>query len=117
MSAAENVLVLLLLAILIVPVLLVWYAYNREESGDLEHALSYWFGGIPGLFFYREYSQAQGNQPDSVRQCPECQSTHAEEVDFCERVIELFTHYGQGIYDYSRLSIQKIVHSVHAAQN
>jgi len=91
MSAAENVLVLVLLTIIIVPVLLVGYAYTREESGDLEYALSYWFGGIGGLFFYREYRQAQGDRPDSVRLCPECQSDNSAESDFCSSCGEELT--------------------------
>lgn len=84
MSAAENIAVLTLLLVFFVPLGLVWYAYRREESGDLEYGLSYWLGGPLGLLAYREYRKAnETDAPDEVRQCPDCFETFTDEPDFC----------------------------------
>ena len=81
MEAAENLIVLILLLVILVPLAAAWYAYHREESGDLEYLLSYWYGGLLGMFVYRSYKETK--EPDEVRQCSNCSVAYSGEPDFC----------------------------------
>lgn len=80
-TVVENFLVLYLMLLIVVPVVLAWYAYNREESGDLEYYLSYWYGGLPGMYLFRSYKETRN--PSEVRQCPNCHVAYDGNPDFC----------------------------------
>lgn len=83
MSAAGEVAAFSIVLIIGGTMVALWYAYQREDSGDFEYALSYWLGGLPGMFAYREYRANNPDMPDVVRRCPDCGATHTDAPSFC----------------------------------
>lgn len=80
-GAYENIVVRYWMVALTVPLLIAWYAYNREASGDLEYFLSYWYGGLPGMYLYRSYKET--NDRSEIHQCTNCYVAYDGAPDFC----------------------------------
>lgn len=83
MTRAETMVGLILVLIIGVTIAGIWYASTREDTELLDYFLSYWVGGLLGMFFLSEYRKANPRLPETVWQCPECLSTQEDEPGFC----------------------------------